>query len=125
MIATNPSTPTLNHVRDVLVTFGQAHPEISSIRVFGSVARGEGTPESDVDMVVHFIPNSLPHGMAGFAFLDDLERELSIRLGYPVDLIDQEALDDAKRIGNNALPSAVARDACPIYELESTAGRCL
>ena len=70
---------TVNEVRSILAAFGGAHPEVMRVELFGSVARGENTPESDVDVVVSFAPGSLPRGMAGFAFLDDLEKELATR----------------------------------------------
>jgi hypothetical protein len=39
---------------------------ISNIRVFGSVARGEETPESDIDLLVHF---DLDKTKSGFAYV--------------------------------------------------------
>ena len=115
----------LSHAKDelleVVALFGQAHPEIVRIVPFGSVARGEDTPESDVDVVVSFAPDDVPRGFAGFGFLDDLEKELAARLGRPVDLIDQEVVENALRIGNNSLPRAVARDGRLVYEAEPAA----
>ncbi|MEQ1618868.1 MAG: nucleotidyltransferase family protein [Terricaulis sp.] len=46
--------------------------------LFGSVARGEAAPESDVDLVAEFAPGEAP----GLAFFD-LEAELSALLGRP------------------------------------------
>ena len=91
------------------------------IELFGSVARGENTPESDVDLVVSFALGSLPRGMAGFAFLDDLENGLAVRIGRPVNLIEKAAVENARRIGNNSLPRAAARDGCLVYEAEPAA----
>ena len=81
----------------------------------------EATPTSDVDVVVQFTPGSLPRGLAGFAFLDDLEGELSRELGFPVNLITTGSLQTASRIGNHSLPRAVARDGHLVYALESAA----
>ena len=114
-------TPTLVGVSDALAAFGRAHPQIKRIEVFGSVARHEATPTSDVDVVVQFAPGSLPRGLAGFAFLDDLEGELSRELGFPVNLITTGSLQTASRIGNHSLPRAVARDGHLVYALESAA----
>ena len=59
---------------------------VSSLQLFGSVARGEGTAGSDVDLLVRF---SRP---VGLFHLLRLERELSQMLGVPVDLVTERAL---------------------------------
>jgi predicted nucleotidyltransferase/DNA-binding XRE family transcriptional regulator len=58
----------------------------SNVRVFGSVARGEDGPESDVDLVVDFAPGT---GLIKWA---TLERELSKVLGTPVDVAPSDSL---------------------------------
>jgi predicted nucleotidyltransferase len=52
------------------------------IRVFGSVARGEDTPQSDVDLLVR-----LPDPM-GMIALVGLEQALEDLLGVPVHIVD-------------------------------------
>ena len=116
--AANP-VPTLESVRALLVAFARAHPEIRRLVVFGSVARGEARVDSDVDVVADLVPGNLPQGMAGFSFMYDLECELAAWLGRGVHLIEHEAVNGARRIGNNALPRAVERDGKLVYELES------
>ena len=113
--------PAIGDLREVLTVFGQKHPEIVRVELFGSVARGEDTPESDVDLVVSFTPNGAPRGMAGYTFLDDMEKEIAVRLRRPVHLVEQEAVENARRIGNHSLPRALARDGHLLYEAESTA----
>ena len=58
----------------------------SNVRIIGSVARGEATPESDLDLIVRFEPSRslLDHG----GLVMDL-REL---LGIRVDVIDEDAM---------------------------------
>lgn len=58
----------------------------SDIRIFGSVARGDATEDSDLDLIVHFEPGRslLDHG----GLVMDL-REL---LGTEVDVIDEEGM---------------------------------
>jgi predicted nucleotidyltransferase len=51
---------------------------ISNIRVFGSVARGDATPASDIDLLVDFDPSH--RGLDLFAFA----REVQVILGRPV-----------------------------------------
>jgi len=73
----------------------------SNIRVFGSAARGEDGPESDVDFVV-----DVGKGTGLFA-LEALWRELSEILGVPVDV----ALSDSLRPHVRA---EIERDAIPL-----------
>ena len=118
------TVPTLEAIRPLLAAFGQAHPEIVRLEVFGSVARGEATPESDVDVVAVFRAGSLPRGMAGFAFVDDLERELAHRLGRYTHLVDYLGERDpgAGTSTSVCFERAVARDARQVYEADPTAG---
>ena len=59
---------------------------VRRIGVFGSVARGEAGPESDVDILVEF--NNVPD-LYDFAALRDRLTEI---LGRPVDLTTPQAL---------------------------------
>jgi predicted nucleotidyltransferase len=56
------------------------------VSLFGSFARGDAGPESDVDVLVEF---ENPIGLLAFV---RLERELSELLGRPVDLLTEEAI---------------------------------
>lgn len=59
---------------------------VAFLGVFGSYARGESTPDSDIDLLVRFAqPKSL-------LALVRIERELSERLGRPVDLVTEASL---------------------------------
>jgi len=91
---------------DVLAAFRAALPElrrswpIHSLALFGSVARGEATDASDLDVLVEFerpIPLS--------AFLA-LEKALSELAGRSVDLVSRPALKPF--IGAHVLKEAVA-----------------
>ena len=113
--------PTVGTVRGPLAVFGRAHPEITRLVLFGSLARGEAHANSDVDVVASFAPDSTPRGMAGFAYLDDLEQALAAHLGRHVHLIEQGALESAEKRGSYSLPRAVRRDGILIYELEPAA----
>lgn len=57
----------------------QAQYGVRRIGVFGSVARNDAGPESDIDLVAEFAPDAT----AGVFELLALERELSRRLGRP------------------------------------------
>lgn len=56
------------------------------VALFGSFARGEAGPDSDVDLLIEF---SKP---TGFLQLVRLERELSALLGRRVDLLTEAAI---------------------------------
>ncbi|HEV3272967.1 MAG TPA: nucleotidyltransferase domain-containing protein [Candidatus Methylacidiphilales bacterium] len=86
-----PSTVTLTRLKPELENFCRNRP-IARLEVFGSVARGEESTGSDLDLLVTFAPGT-PRGMAHFAFVDDLEKELERLLGCEVDLIEREALE--------------------------------
>jgi hypothetical protein len=59
--------------------------------VFGSVARGEDTPDSDIDILVDLSPRS------SLITLGRLEREIRDVLGVPVDIVPAEGLRPAVR----------------------------
>ena len=61
---------------------------IQRLALFGSVARNEATPDSDVDILVEF---SKP---VGFQFLE-LAHELEILLGKKVDLVSKNGIKPA------------------------------
>lgn len=62
---------------------------IRSMAVFGSFARGEARPDSDVDVLVEF---SEPVGLE----IADLAEALDGILGRHVDLVSRGALDDRR-----------------------------
>ena len=113
--------PTAEETRGPLMAFGRSYPEIIRLVLFGSLARGEAHENSDVDVVVDFVRGSTPRGMAGFAYLDDLESALAVHLGRSVHLVEQDALKSAENRGSYALPRAVQRDGILVYELKSAA----
>jgi predicted nucleotidyltransferase len=84
---------------------------ISRLEVFGSVARGEAKSDSDLDLLVTFTPGT-PKGMAHFAFVDDMEKELENLLGCEVDLIEREALEQNP---NSLWKKMIFSDAREIY----------
>ncbi len=80
-----------------------AENDVTRLRVFGSVARGEDTPESDLDLLVEF---ARPKGLLA---LVALEQELGVALGRKVDLLTPAALSPYLR-------DRVLADARVIYE---------
>ena len=69
---------------DIIKLSQRYHAE--NIRVFGSVARGEATDDSDVDFLVSFLPNASLFDQAG------LIEELSLLLQRKVDVVSERAI---------------------------------
>lgn len=98
-----PDTPLgrrLRHRRRSILACATLHGA-SNVRVFGSTARGEDRPDSDVDLVV-----DLDKGTGLFA-LEALRRELSEILGVPVDVAPSDCLRPRVR-------EEVEREAIPL-----------
>jgi len=85
--------------RDEVLRIADRH-KASNVRVFGSVARGEDTAESDIDLLVRFAEGTSLLDLVGL--VDDLEQ----CLGIHVDVVSEKAL--GKR--NNS----IRRDAVPV-----------
>ncbi|HUR67717.1 MAG TPA: nucleotidyltransferase family protein [Candidatus Thermoplasmatota archaeon] len=75
----------LSQRREEVLALARAHGA-TDVRVFGSVARGDAGPESDVDLLVTFSPRA-----SVFARLD-LEEALQQLLGIRVEVVTPEAL---------------------------------
>ncbi|MFN3761807.1 MAG: nucleotidyltransferase family protein [Anaerolineae bacterium] len=76
---------------------------VTWIGLFGSVARGEATEESDIDVLVEFSRRISLLKMVA------LERELSAALGKKVELLTEEAVSPYLR-------ERIRRDLRVIYE---------
>ena len=90
----------LHEKRDDIKRIAARHGA-SNIRVFGSVARGEAGPESDIDILIDVGPTTSSWFPAGLILdLEDL-------LGRRVEVITEKAL-------NPALRDLVLREAIPL-----------
>lgn len=67
--------------------------QVKELSVFGSAARGEARPDSDIDLLVEFLPEADTSLLEHFA----AEREFSELLGRKVDLVSKRALRAALR----------------------------
>lgn len=76
------------------------HYHAVDIRVFGSVARGEECEDSDIDLLVNFLPGSTLLDQVG------LIDALSTALGRKVDIVSERALN--KYLRQRILQEAVA-----------------
>ena len=79
------SDPTLRRHRDAILSVAVRHGA-RNVRVFGSVARGDARPDSDLDLLVDLEPGrSLLDHVALIQDLEDL-------LGRKVDVVESQAL---------------------------------
>ncbi len=62
--------------------------DVKSLALFGSAARGDDRPDSDVDVLVEFYPQA----HVGFFKLAQLQRSLSHAVSRTVDLVTPDAL---------------------------------
>jgi predicted nucleotidyltransferase len=91
--------------RSRLARVCQKH-DVVRLRIFGSAARGEERPDSDVDLIVDY------RGRKGFFELIDLEDELAILFGRDVDLVTEAGLSPYMR-------DAVLSSAAVLFDAES------
>lgn len=75
----------LNKHRGEIVAIASKH-KASNVRVFGSVARGEDGPSSDIDLLVDLAADADLFDIAG------LNVELQRLLGHPVDVVPARML---------------------------------
>lgn len=78
---------TIHIPRQRLKTFCQRY-QVRRLALFGSVARGEARIDSDVDLLVTFLPGA----QIGFLTLGQMKRELAEMFHRPVDLVPQNGL---------------------------------
>ena len=88
----------LQQLRDEILRIVRKH-NAEKVYVFGSCARGEETPESDVDFVADFKAHSTLFNVVG------LELDLSDLLGRSVDVVTLDRLET-----NDAFARNVKRD---------------
>jgi predicted nucleotidyltransferase len=84
-----------------------ARHHIVKLAIFGSAARGEEGPDSDLDILVEFAPGKTP----GFAYFA-IEEELTHMFGQKVDMNTPGFL-------NRRFRAEVVREAKVLYEARS------
>jgi uncharacterized protein len=70
----------------IQVFANQYHIDPESIRVFGSVARGQATKDSDVDLLIRLLPEANLFDLSGFNY------EVGELLGVHVDTAPDESV---------------------------------
>lgn len=72
---------------EIILQYLQGQP-ISKAWIFGSFSRGEETPDSDLDIMVAFIPNS----KIGLFTFNQIKEDLEKLTGRSVDLVTETSL---------------------------------
>jgi predicted nucleotidyltransferase len=98
-----PGTPTIDIDAAQLAAVCRRF-QVERLAVFGSAARGEMRPDSDVDLLVEFRPEA----EIGFIEYAGLMLALSELLGRKVDLVSRPALKPLLR-------DAILSEALPLY----------
>lgn len=87
--------------REAVLNILSRYPMISNVRIVGSVARGEDTEQSDIDLLVDTTPGTTLFDIGG------LREDLVDLLGVPVDIISSKGrMHEYMRL-------AIERDARP------------
>ena len=77
---------------------------VERLSIFGSVARGDATDASDIDVIIRLTPEASQGGFAYFGRLDTINQRLEEILGCSVDVI-------AEPIRKERLRLAIEREA--------------
>lgn len=85
---------------------------LSAVYLFGSYARGEATPNSDIDLLVD-TAGSTARGLG----LGSLYHDLENALGVPIDLVTLSSLEaPTQRLGQLHFRESVRSERVKIYE---------
>lgn len=90
--------------RGRLADFGRRW-NVRELALFGSTARGEARPDSDIDLMIEFLPNDT------WDLLDlaDMQAELADLFGRPVDLVEKGTVRNPYRL------ASIERDLTVLY----------
>jgi predicted nucleotidyltransferase len=88
MVPTSSTLPPLAEIRRIVGDVCARHP-VARADLFGSVARGENGPGSDIDVLVEFVPEVA----VGLLELGALREELADALACPVDVVSRRAVE--------------------------------
>lgn len=103
--ALNSSGEEIGELASAVGKIAAQYPQISSVILFGSYARGEAGLDSDIDLRVTYDREST-FGLLGMASFSAAVGEAT---GRSIDVVSAEALDDD-------LASAIERDGVLLYE---------
>lgn len=102
-------------IREAVANWANSHPEIESVFLFGSRARGDCTPDSDIDLAV------VVAGILGesadtryFCHRNTWKTELESLLGRSINIVRKI------KHGKPEIQESIARDGVLLYEKSSS-----
>ena len=107
MTPTLTAPPPLDEIQTVVRAACEGG-NVARVDLFGSVARGEAKPGSDVDLLVEFLPDS----NTGLFEMGALKEDLEERLGCRVDLVSRRAVERSR---NPIRRAAILAHSVPLY----------
>lgn len=76
------------YIKRVVIEEAKKYPDIMSVMLIGSYAKGKATPESDIDLIME-LKDADFDGDAYFIFLEKLEK----RLEKEIDLLTRDGVE--------------------------------
>ena len=96
-------TPLFERESALILGVLRRHPEVSSVKLFGSRAKGTHTPRSDVDLAIAGVDALLAEEIA--AELDDLPLPVHFDV-VPLDALENDSLrEHIDRVGITLIPA--------------------
>ena len=96
-----PSLEVLRTKRDEIISVAEEHGAFN-VRVFGSVAKGSATTDSDVDILVSTRPGVSIFDLVGLWL--DLQELLGVEVSLVTDEVDPRRADFIQRVNQDAVP---------------------
>jgi predicted nucleotidyltransferase len=101
----------LDQIRDVVTKWAYSHPEIERIYLFGSRARGDSKPDSDVDLAIEVLGIEGENADTRYFYGNKAWKdELEVALDRPINILRK--IDH----GKPEIQAAIERDGILIYE---------
>ena len=107
VISTETSPLSPDTIRNILLEICPGRG-IERVELFGSIARGDERPDSDVDLLIEFSADRDP----SLVELGDLKEALEERLGRRVDVLTRRAVERSR---NPIRRRAILSDPIPVY----------
>lgn len=102
---TNAGVLSLQEIASAVTRCASRKPDISKVVLFGSYARGEARPESDVDLRVEY-----DEGALSLLGLSEFSQDVQDATGKPVDIVSRHDL------GDDAFAQAIQLEGVTLYE---------
>lgn len=101
-------TEIISRIVDVL----KRHPEVVRAELYGSVARSEHGPHSDVDLILEIDEALQPSGFKAFSLYNELDEAV----GRKTSVLDSEVVDHPRVRSHMLLGQRIQKDRQVIYD---------